>query len=168
MTPLPSSSGDERMKRKLMRRPSGLVTSLEPVGRPISPVLGSPMQDAVNLSAEEEAEALQDVEEIIAREEEAEREAALRKARRRERARSRDNDEFGAIQEQKEKKEKKKASKDRSDITSTRLKDVTNSPRRKRSPTNTDSEGGFLILIHQEKKTIFFFYSLNSVVHSLD
>ena len=135
-----SNSGDEGLgrKRKLMRRPSGLMTTPEPIGRPISPILGSPMEDVVNLSAEEEAAALQDVEEIVAREEELEREAALRKARRRERARSRDEEEFSVMADQKEKKEKKKTLKDRADDSSTRLRDVTNSPRRKRSP-NTDS-----------------------------
>lgn len=53
-------------KRKLVRRPSGLMPAPE-LGRPPSPVFGSPSQRAFDLSEEEEATAMQDVEAISAR-----------------------------------------------------------------------------------------------------
>lgn len=145
----PSSSGEESSsrKRRLTRRPSGLMTAPEPVGRPISPVLGSPMKDIINLSAEEEAEALQDVEDIAARQEEYEHESTLRKAKRRERERERirnqaqkEEEESDAVKSESRapRKEKKKSR----DEPSEKLRDVTNSPRRRRG-TADFSEGVF-------------------------
>ncbi|KAL5490597.1 hypothetical protein ACEPAI_5431 [Sanghuangporus weigelae] len=118
-------------KRKLTRRASGIISPNEPASRPVSPVLGSPMQQDVDLSVEEEAAAMQAVEDIVAREEEKEQEI-LRKPRKK--SRTRDESESDAI----EKKERKKA-KDKDTGSAPRLKDVTNSPRRRRAAAATAS-----------------------------
>ncbi|KAL5528946.1 hypothetical protein ACEPAG_4920 [Sanghuangporus baumii] len=118
-------------KRKLTRRASGIISPNEPVSRPVSPVLGSPMQEDVDLSAEEEAAAMQAVEDIVARGEEKEQEI-LRKPRKK--SRTRDESGSDAI----EKKERKKV-KDKDTGSASRLKDVTNSPRRRRAAAATAS-----------------------------
>ncbi|OCB89639.1 hypothetical protein A7U60_g3115 [Sanghuangporus baumii] len=118
-------------KRKLTRRASGIISPNEPASRPVSPVLGSPMQQDVDLSAEEEAVAMQAVEDIVAREEEKEQEIH-RKPRKK--SRTRDESESDAI----EKKERKKI-KDKDTGSASRLKDVTNSPRRRRAAAATAS-----------------------------
>ncbi|KAI5118426.1 hypothetical protein M0805_005510 [Coniferiporia weirii] len=132
-------------KRKLMRRPSGLMPPPDHPSRPISPVLGSPTQKAFNLSEEEEAAALQDVEDIALQEQVREQEEASKKPRKKVRTREESD------QETVDKRERKKT-KDRDGISVMRLKDVTNSPRRRRAPSipDIDSDGGsaYLASIH--------------------
>ncbi|KAL5511941.1 hypothetical protein ACEPAH_5160 [Sanghuangporus vaninii] len=118
-------------KRKLTRRASGIISPNEPAPRPVSPVLGSPMQQDIDLSAEEEAAAMQAVEDIVAREEEKEQEIH-RKPRKK--SRTRDESQSDAMV----KKERKKT-KDRDTGSASRLKDVTNSPRRRRAAAATAS-----------------------------
>lgn len=128
-SPPPSLEEGSSRKRKLTRRTSGLM-STDPVLRSISPVMGSPMQQAIDLSAEDEAAAMQVVEDIAAREEQKEDEIELKKPRKK--TKTRDESDLEAV----ERRERRKA-KDRDNASSTRLKDVTNSPRRRRAAPAT-------------------------------
>ncbi|EJD06135.1 uncharacterized protein FOMMEDRAFT_139387 [Fomitiporia mediterranea MF3/22] len=118
-------------KRKLTRRASGLMPSIEPTPRPVSPVLGSPMQQDIELSAEEEAAALQDVEAIAAREEEQDHDHELPSKKPRKKSKTRDESDRDMTERRERRKAKEKENRDAA--SSVRLKDVTNSPRRRRT-----------------------------------
>lgn len=117
-------------------------------GRPASPVLSSTVQRTCNMSEEDEAAALEQMEVISARGslrlEEQEQESTKKVKKRTSKIREEYGTEQDARQENhtdkeserekerekdKDKKERKKSNKDRD---SSRLKDVTNSPRRRR------------------------------------
>ncbi|KAH8117657.1 hypothetical protein DFH11DRAFT_1038435 [Phellopilus nigrolimitatus] len=114
-------SGSKR-KRKLTRRPSGLMPVPDQPTRPVSPALGSPIGDVMDLSEEEEAAALKDLEDIVSREDEREEEAAKKPKKK---SKPREDSDRDAV----ERTERKKV---KDDVPIIRLKDVTNSPRRRR------------------------------------
>ncbi|THH05322.1 hypothetical protein EW145_g4883 [Phellinidium pouzarii] len=140
---LVAEEGSSR-KRKLSRRPSGLMSASDPP-RPISPILGSPAHKAFDLSEEEEAAALQVVEDIVSKQVEQEQEEALKKPKKK--FKTRDESDHDAVE-----RRERKRTRDRDGVSGVRLKDVTNSPRRRRAPSTSDIDSDELSNINSHMR----------------
>lgn len=121
-------------KRKLARRPSGLIPCENSEG-PTSPPFGSPIGKAIDLSEEEEAEAMKDVEEIFAKEEGRNLDEVVKKPKRRPRVADDEDD----LEFQIRRKERKKL-KERDTMPGLKIKDITNSPRRRRVAIQSNAD----------------------------
>ena len=123
-------------KKKLSRRTSGLMviqTDLPP--RPASPLYTSPFQDDSELTDIEEDDARQE-ESDVTDSKVSQKGDGHKRVKKEKRSKVKDESESEVVPER---KERKRPPKDSDPVRAVKLKDVTNSPRRRRAPPLTDT-----------------------------